>query len=115
MRIRATKCLIAVAAAAPLVLTATPAGAVVAAPRVSVAMAAPGSGIAGQYIVTLKNGASVSKEAAQNGVTTRHRFGKVLNGFSAKLSGAQLSRLRADSSVAAIEQDQVVSVATTQS
>lgn len=115
MRVRATQCLIAVAAAVPLVLISTPAGAAVTAPMVSVAMAAPSLGVPGEYIVTLKKGASISREAAQHGVTTKYRFGKVLNGFSAKLSSAQLARLRTDANVAAIEQDQVVRMTATQS
>lgn len=114
---RATKCLITAAAAvaaAPLVLTASPAGAVVDAPLVPVTMAGPGAGVPGHYIVTLRNGTSIDRQASRNGVTTRQRFGKVLNGFSARLSAAQLARLRSDPDVAAIEQDRVVRAQATQ-
>jgi subtilisin family serine protease len=78
-----------------------------ASPRVAVAMAAD-DGIRGQYIVTMKQASQVSPTIA---FPTLHRFTK---GFAAKLSGTQLDRLRRDPDVAAIEQDQVMKIATTQ-
>jgi subtilisin family serine protease len=79
----------------------------VAAPRVAVAMAA-GNGISGQYIVTMKHADQVSHAIA---FPTVHRFTR---GFAAKLSPAQLDKLRRDPNVAAVEQDQVMKIATTQ-
>jgi subtilisin family serine protease len=114
MRTRATRFLIAIAAAAPLALATAPAYAAPAAPLAPVTMAAAGKGVSGQYIVTLKKDASISSTVSQSKVTTQRRFSKVLNGFSAKLSAAQLSKLRGNPNVAAIEQDQVMRTDTTQ-
>ncbi|MFC7732670.1 S8 family peptidase [Actinomadura keratinilytica] len=106
---------IAVLAAVPLAVAgALPAGAAPAAPAVPVAMAAAGQGVAGQYIVTLKKGVSVDSTVAKRGIRTQHRFGKVLNGFSAKLTDDQLSKLRTTPGVASIEQDAVITVDATQ-
>ncbi|HEV7589084.1 MAG TPA: S8 family peptidase [Longimicrobium sp.] len=93
--------------------------------------AAAGHGIAGSYIVVLKDapvdlaeGAGVAdlgrREAARSvasvtGVSPRNVYGSVLNGFSAQLSAGQLNALRHNPNVAYIEQDQVVSASTTQS
>jgi subtilisin family serine protease len=116
MRTWARKGLMAVATAAPVVLATTlPAHAAVAAPIVPVTMAAHGQGVFGQYIVTLKKDASISKTVSQTRVPTLYRYGKVLNGFTAKLTAAQLDRLRGNTNVAAIEQDQVMHADTTQS
>jgi subtilisin family serine protease len=86
---------------------AVPLSGAVAAPQVSVAMAAD-DGIQGQYIVTMKQASQISRTVA---FPTLHRFA---DGFAAKLSGTQLDRLRHDPAVAAIEQDQVMRTATTQ-
>ncbi|MCW2902110.1 MAG: peptidase and in kexin sedolisin [Streptosporangiaceae bacterium] len=116
MRTWARKGLIVVAAAVPVALATTlPAHAAVAAPHVPVTMAAHGHGVSGQYIVTLKKDASVSKTVSQTRVPTLYRYGKVLNGFTAKLTAAQLDRVRGNPDVAAIEQDQVMHTDTTQS
>ncbi|GLW62658.1 serine protease [Actinomadura rubrobrunea] len=107
---------LAVLAAAPLVMaSALPAGAAPAAPAVPVTMAASGQGIAGQYIVTLKKGVSVDSTVAKRGIQPQYRFGKVLNGFSAKLTDAQLAKLRRTPGVASIEQDAVIKADATQS
>ncbi|XVQ11210.1 S8 family peptidase [Spirillospora sp. CA-255316] len=76
--------------------------------------AAPGQGVEGQYIVTLKKGVSVGDTVSERGIRTTHRFGQVLNGFSAKLSPSQLERLRRAPGVAAIEQDGIVQATATQ-
>lgn len=68
----------------------------------------------GRYIVTLKSGVSAAKPLAALGVTATHTYRSVLNGFAARLSSTQLTALRANPAVAAIEQDQVVRVGTTQ-
>jgi subtilisin family serine protease len=86
---------------------AVPLSGAVVAPRVAVAMAAD-NGIQGQYIVTMKQASRVSRAIA---FPTLHRFTR---GFAAKLSAAQLDRLRRDPDVAAIEQDQVMKISTTQ-
>ncbi|MCW2919171.1 MAG: peptidase and in kexin sedolisin [Actinomycetia bacterium] len=105
--------LLSVAAAVLLAVgLAAPASA---APLVPVTTAAAGHGISGQYIITLKKGASISAAVSQSHSSPLYRYGKVLNGFAAKLSSTQLSRLRANSSVAAIEQDGVMTADSTQS
>jgi subtilisin family serine protease len=78
-------------------------------------MAAAGHGISGQYIVTLKKGASISAAVSRSHSSPLYRYGTVLNGFAARLSSAQLSSLRADSDVAAIEEDGVMTIDGTQS
>ncbi|MEU8117410.1 S8 family peptidase [Spirillospora sp. NPDC049024] len=108
------KPLLAALAAAPLAaVLATPAQAVT--PNAPLTLAAPGQGVAGQYIVTLKSGVSVGATVSKRGISTTHRFGKVLNGFAAKLSSDQLTKLRRTPGVASIEQDAVVRADTTQS
>ncbi|MFB4305373.1 S8 family peptidase [Actinomadura sp. GTD37] len=76
--------------------------------------AAQGTPVPGQYIVTLKPGASTDSAAKKAGAAGVKRFDGVLNGFAAKLTGDQLDKLRHDGRVAAIEQDQVVKTNTTQ-
>jgi subtilisin family serine protease len=115
MRTWARKCLIAVGSTATVALATTvPAHSAVAAPLIPVTLAASGHGVSGQYIVTLKKDVSISKTVSQTHVATLHRYGKVLNGFSAKLSAAQLDKLRSNPNVAGIEQDQVMHTDTTQ-
>jgi subtilisin family serine protease len=77
-------------------------------------LAAPGTGVNGQYIVTLKSGVSVSETTRKRNITAARTFGKVLNGFSAKLSANQLDALRRTRGVASIEQDGYVHASTTQ-
>lgn len=82
-------------------------GTVLSSPRVAVAMAAD-NGVKDQYIVTVKHPGQVSRVI---GFPTVHRFAR---GFAARLSPAQLDKVRRDPDVAAIEQDQVMKIATTQ-
>lgn len=104
--------LLSVAAAVLLVAGLTaPASA---APLVAVTAAPAGQGISGQYIITLKKGASISAAVSRSHSSPLYRYGKVLNGFAARLSSAQLTNLRSDSSVAAIEEDGVMRIDTTQ-
>ncbi|MFC5750373.1 S8 family peptidase [Actinomadura rugatobispora] len=77
--------------------------------------AARGTPLPGRYIVTLKSGASTASAAQRVRATSVKRFDGVLNGFAAKLSTAQLDKLRRDPAVAAIEHDQVVKLVATQS
>lgn len=81
-------------------------------PPVQVEYATDGTGIQGQYIVTLRSGVSSTAKAAK--FRSLRRYGQALNGFSARLSGAQLSLLRADRDVMAIEQDRIYRANTTQ-
>jgi subtilisin family serine protease len=76
--------------------------------------AAPGRGVDGEYIVVLKDGANPHSVAAITGAGPRHVYTAVLNGFSASLNQGQLNALRNNPAVAYIEQDQLVSVSTTQ-
>ncbi|MCP9951889.1 S8 family peptidase [Actinomadura madurae] len=76
--------------------------------------AAEGTPVPGQYIVTLKSGASPDAAAKKVRAAGVKRFDGVLNGFAARLNQDQLAKLRRDGRVAAIEQDQVVSASTTQ-
>ncbi|MFD0684194.1 S8 family peptidase [Actinomadura fibrosa] len=73
--------------------------------------AAEGTPLPGRYIVTLKPGASTDAAARNVSASGVQRFDGVLNGFAARLNGDQLTRLRRDHRVAAIEQDQVVKIA----
>ncbi|ADV66854.1 S8 family peptidase [Deinococcus maricopensis] len=81
--------------------------------------------IPGQYIVVLKDGASsvraqsagqlvsdLGLEAA--GVSVLQVYSTALNGFAAKLSDANLAKLKSNSAVAYVEQDQVVKATATQ-
>ncbi len=69
----------------------------------------------GQYIVTLKAGVSPKSFASGNGIATKYVYDKVLNGFTAKLTLAQVAKLRANPAIERIEQDAYVSIAATQS
>ena len=75
--------------------------------------------IDGQYIVVLKDNASGerAKEQARTrgGRIQRESFGRVLNGFTAKLDSQALEAVQQDPAVDYVEQDQVVRLDTTQS
>ncbi|HEX6368133.1 MAG TPA: S8 family peptidase [Longimicrobium sp.] len=77
--------------------------------------AAPGTGVDGEYIVVLKEGANPRSVAAVAGAGPRHVYTAALNGFSAALNQGQLNALRNNPAVAYIEQDAFVSASTTQS
>ncbi|MER7184050.1 S8 family peptidase [Streptomyces hyaluromycini] len=110
-------------AAAALVggLTALPAQAAPATGRVL--HAGSPTAVKGSYIVTLKNSAGFKASSTEGrslvkeyGGTVAKAFGKVLNGYSARLSAPQAARLAADPAVATVEQDQTVRLTdTTQS
>ncbi|WP_374984403.1 S8 family peptidase [Streptomyces fradiae] len=109
----------ALALAVPLALSPTLASAATAAepapaPLLSVAQAPADQEIKGRYIVTLKPGADPAGLAKEDKVRTRHLYRKVLNGFAADLSAAQLDELRRDSRVLSIEEDQRVAATATQ-
>jgi subtilisin family serine protease len=76
-------------------------------------------GVEGQYIVVLKDGAAATSEKAQakasrKGGKLKHAYAAVLNGFAAELSDEAVAEMRLDPEVAYIEQDQVVTLAATQ-
>jgi subtilisin family serine protease len=96
-------------ASAAIAAVSLPAAGAVAAPVRQVAVvAAHGDGVPGQYIVTVKHPNRVSHVI---GFPTVHRF---TSGFAARLSAAQLKKVRSDPDVASIEQDQIIRIATTQ-
>ncbi len=109
MRVPAKNILIASAAVA-CAAAAVPAYAAITSstPHVAV-VAASSNGVAGQYIVTMKNPMGISRSI---GFPTLHRF---TDGYAARLTAAQLKKVQSDPNVAAIEQDQMVKINTTQS
>ncbi|MEV3922089.1 protease inhibitor I9 family protein [Actinomadura coerulea] len=102
----------AVAAATLIAVSAAPAPAVTI--RAPLVLAASGRGIAGQYIVTLKPGVSIGATVSKHGIKTMFRYGRVLNGFAAKLTSRKLAKLRRAAGVARIERDAVVHAGATQ-
>ena len=76
--------------------------------------AASGQGVAGSYIVVLKEGAAPRSVAAVAGVSPRHVYTAVLNGFAATLNGGQLTALRHNPNVDYVEQEQVGGIQATQ-
>lgn len=109
MRVPARRLVIASSAAA-LAAAAVPAYAAIARPAAQVAVASAATGgVPGQYIVTMKHAAG--RISALGALPVVHRFD---GGFAARLTPAQLTKLRRDPNVAAIEQDQIVRIETTQ-
>jgi len=104
--------------AAPLALIPTTGSAAPAdgspAQAVTVKQAPAGQAVAGSYIVTVRTGETPKDVAKEEGVRTRHVYSKVMKGFAAKLTPEQLSDLRSNDSVAAIEEDQKITVSGTQ-
>jgi subtilisin family serine protease len=111
---RMKRTFMAVVGVAPLALALTLAATPAQAGSLVPVTAASGDAVAGQYIVTLKSGAAASV-ASTHGIAMRHIYNSAVKGFAATLSGAQLHALQSDSSVAGIEPNQVVRIATTQS
>jgi subtilisin family serine protease len=88
-------------------------------PELAPLIKAPSGGVEGQYIVVLKDevqstSAKAKTKAEKKGGKLKHAYASVLNGFSAELSDEALADLRLDPDVAYIEQDQEVSITTTQ-
>lgn len=90
--------------------------------------AQPGKAIPDQYIVVLKEEARLSamstaqfvssetsRLASNVGAPVLHRYDKAILGFSVKATPAQIQQLAKESSVAYIEQDQVMYTSATQS
>lgn len=70
--------------------------------------------IAGQYIVTVKEGHDPSGIARAIEAKPLHVYTSALNGFAAQLNDGQLTALRHNPSVEMVEQDAEVSATTTQ-
>ncbi|QIJ61824.1 S8 family peptidase [Streptomyces sp. JB150] len=93
-----------------------------AAPAVGTVLAADSpTAIKDSYIVTLKKGAGFKATSSQGknlikeyGGSVKRTFGSALNGYAATLSAAEAKRLAADPAVAAVEQNQRVSIDATQ-
>ena len=92
-----------------------------ASPSLNVATAASVSAsIAGRYIVVFKSEVQdvdneVRKLSALHGAVVKYTYKSALKGMAIELSDAKVAALRAEPSVAYVEQDQVMSVNTTQS
>jgi subtilisin family serine protease len=84
-----------------------------AAPRTAPLLASQ-SGVPGQYIVVLNEGANPRSVAAVAGVSPRYVYTTAVNGFAAALNQGQLNALRNNPGVAYIEQDQPVQASVTQ-
>ncbi|GAA1611209.1 S8 family peptidase [Actinoplanes couchii] len=99
------------ALATAVVATGTPAAA---AETGTIRLAGTTAAIPGSYIVVLKAGAQEAGLTRSYGGTVQRSFGTVLNGYEATLSESQAKRLAANSKVAYVEQNQVISLAATQ-
>jgi subtilisin family serine protease len=99
----------ALIAAAPLTVALSVVGLPAQAGSPLVAVSAPtGQVVPGEYIVTVKAGVAESTVAAVAGVAERTAYRHALNGFAAKLTGAQLRALRHNPNVTVIEPNQLV-------
>lgn len=78
---------------------------------------AQGKALANQYIVVLKDGPRINAgSVAQSiGVSPKHTYEGVINGFAATLSQGQLKQLQKHPEVEYIEQDSEVSIQTSES
>lgn len=73
-------------------------------------LAPKGQKVDGQYIVVLKDAFSADAVARRHGITRLQTYSKSLKGFAAKLTDAQVTKLRKDASVKYIEFDIVMSI-----
>ncbi|WP_430785062.1 S8 family peptidase [Actinoplanes sp. G11-F43] len=100
------------ALATAVVATGTPAAA---APATGTILAAgSATAIPGSYIVVLKSGAREAGLTKSYGGAVQRSFGTAVNGYEATLTEYQAKRLAANSKVAYVEQNQVISLAATQ-
>ncbi len=76
---------------------------------------AQANAIRDQYVVVLKEGANPRAVAAVAQANPKFVYEAALNGFAAELNAGQLTALQHNPNVAYIEQDQTVSISTTQS
>ena len=107
------KSLTVLIAAAPLTvaLSAAAMPAHAAPPPLVTVTPATGPVVPGEYIVTLRPGAS----AAATGIAAQTVYRHALNGFAAKLTGAQLAALQRNPDIARIEHNQYVHANSVQS
>jgi subtilisin family serine protease len=74
--------------------------------------------IEGSYIVVLRDGveaqSKAAEKAARKGGKLKHAYAAVLNGFAVELSDEALADMRADPDVQYVEEDQTVTISTTQ-
>lgn len=101
----ATAVTAALVTAGPLSAAAKPGPAGAGAPVLAPLRVPASSPIADQYIVQLKPKANVADAVTKSGVPSLFRFSRVLRGFGAKMSAAQLAKVRANPNVLAVEQD----------
>ncbi|MCM2423660.1 S8 family peptidase [Streptomyces sp. RKAG293] len=101
----ATAVTAALVTAGPLSAAAKPGPAGAGAPVLAPLRIPASSPIADQYIVQLKPTANVADAVTKSGVPSLFRFSRVLRGFGAKMSAAQLAKVRANPNVLAVEQD----------
>ena len=110
------KSLTALIAAAPLTVALSAVGLPAqASPALVAVSAATGQVVPGEYIVTLKAGAAEQSVAGSAGVSDRTVYRHALNGFAARLTGAQLRALQRDPNVTMIEPNQLVHATSVQS
>jgi subtilisin family serine protease len=74
-----------------------------------------GDVIPGSYIVVVKGGNDPAAVADGRTARTQHVYRRAINGFAAKLSAAQVTKLRSMKRVAYVEPDRVVTASATQS
>src|SRR5215470_9715551 len=112
---RMRKSLTALIAAAPLTVALSVVGLPAeAGPPLVAVSAATGQVVPDEYIVTLKAGVAEPAVAAATGVAERAAYHHALNGFAAKLTGAQLRALQHNPNVTAIEPNQFVHASSVQ-
>jgi subtilisin family serine protease len=119
---RTRRALLATAVTVAAVATLGP-GTATAAPSAPL-LPVQGRSVPGQYVVVLKKPARTAagdqartaavSSARSAGGTVTATFGRALNGFAARLSAEQLTRVRADAAVAYVTPDTVVRADTTQ-
>ncbi|HEX5727580.1 MAG TPA: S8 family peptidase [Longimicrobiaceae bacterium] len=114
-KLRSSLLLVSAAVIAAACSDQTPVGTRVQTGKAPLRAAAPGKAIEGSYIVVLKEGANPRSVAAIAGVEPVHVYTSALNGFSATLNHGQLNALQHNPNVEYVEEDQEVTVETTQS
>jgi subtilisin family serine protease len=62
-------------------------------------------GVTGEYVVKVDKAANVAEVAKDAGVKASHKFGKVMPGFSAKLTAEQVAKLRENGHVTKVVQN----------
>ncbi|HET9654947.1 MAG TPA: S8 family peptidase [Kineosporiaceae bacterium] len=92
-------------------------GPAVAATTVAPLRAVSAAAVPGHYIVVLKSGRATAPAAGRaraQGASVQREYGRVVQGFAATMTTAQLDAIRRDADVAYIEPDQIVHTDTTQ-